>query len=85
MQTDAEHEEDHAQLGQLADRLHIADKPRRERSNGDPGHQITDNRRQTDATGDQSTEEGRDQGCDDISQQWNLMHNVSPSHFITAR
>jgi hypothetical protein len=51
VQSDAEHQQDDADLGQLMGDLHVADKARRMRADQHSGHQITDDRRKPQSLG----------------------------------
>ena len=46
MQTHAEHQENDADLGELAREIGVTDKPGRERAEGDAGEEIAHKRRQ---------------------------------------
>ena len=46
VQADAEHQQDDADLGELAGEILVGDKARRERADDDAGEQIADQRRQ---------------------------------------
>ena len=52
MQTDAEHQENHAHFGKLAGQLAISDEARREWTYHDAGDEKPDERRQAQAIGD---------------------------------
>ena len=54
MQTDAEHQQHHADLGELARQLGVGDEARRGGTNDDAGDQVTDQRRQLQAGGDKA-------------------------------
>jgi hypothetical protein len=59
VQSDAEHEKDYAQLGQLADGRNIADKAWSERTDRDARKHIADNRGQADTPNDEAAEKSR--------------------------
>ena len=84
MQADAEHEEDHAQLGELADRLRIAHEAGREGADRDAGQQVADDGGQPDATGDEAAKECGDQRHGNLDQQGQLMHSDSKGADATA-
>ena len=70
MQADAEHQQDDADLGELAGEILVGDKARRERPDDDAGEEIADQRRQLEPVrhgrqdpGEcQSGDDGRDEG-----------------------
>ena len=61
MQADAEHQQDDADLGQLAGQVLVADEARRERADGDAGQQVADQRRQAQLVRHEAADEGHDQ------------------------
>jgi hypothetical protein len=69
MQADAEHQEDHPQLGKLAYRSNVANKPGRERTNCDSCHHVADEGWQTDAPGNRSSKERSDKSDSYIDEQ----------------
>ena len=58
MQPNAEHQQDHADFGELIGDALIGDETRREGADGDAGQQIADQRRQLQALGDKAKAEG---------------------------
>ena len=65
MKADAEHQQDHADLGELADRLRIDVDAGRERPRRDPRHQVADERRQAQPGGEETEAEGEHQAGND--------------------
>ena len=71
MEADAEHQQDHAELGELARKLGIGDNAGGERTRRDAGQQIANQRRHPEAIGDSAENECQhqtrhdrcDQGC----------------------
>ena len=61
MQAHPEHQQDHADFGELVGDALIGDEPRREGADGDAGEQIADQRRQLQALGDKAKAEGEHQ------------------------
>ncbi len=84
VQADAEHQEDDAQLGELADGVHVADEARGEGPDGHPGHEIADDRRHPRAPGQQPAHEGRGQGDTDVDEKRDLVHGRAPSQRFAA-
>ena len=54
---DAEHQQDHAEFGELERDIGIGDKPGRERPDQDAGHDVPDDRGQPDMPGDEPADE----------------------------
>ena len=61
MQADAEHQQDHADLGELGGEVGVGDEARRERPDGDAGEQVADERRQAHARGEEAEAERQDE------------------------
>jgi hypothetical protein len=80
VQADPEHQEDHANLGELIRQFLIADIAGRERPDGDAGEQITDQRRQSDLGRNESAGKGHHEAYDDRRDQLRLVvHRLSRS------
>ena len=58
MQAHAEHQQDHADFGELIGDALIGNEARREGADGDAGEEIADQRRQPQALGDKAEAEG---------------------------
>jgi hypothetical protein len=74
VRSDAEHQEDDPEFGELMDRGFVAVKPGRERSERHAGHQIAHNGRKAETTGDESPDQRvyeRDRG---VEQEWEFRH-----------
>jgi hypothetical protein len=68
VQAHAEHEEDHAQLRKLANRLCIPDESRCKRANGDTREQISHDGWQAQAASNDTSKKGNDQGHCNVDQ-----------------
>ena len=77
MQTDAEHQQDHADLGQLDGDILVGDEARRERPDDDACHQISDQRRQLEAVGKHAKGEGEHEADRDGRYEWRHMQHSS--------
>ena len=64
MQTDAEHQQDDADLRQLRSQLRIGDKTHCVRADSDPGHQIADQGRELQPVGQHAEHEGQHKAAD---------------------
>ena len=82
VQADAEHQQDDADLGQLAGQLLVADEARRERPDRDAGQQIADQRRQAQLDRQETAGERHDQAHDDGGDQLGLMGQSAHSHWM---
>ncbi len=58
MQTDAEHQQHYADLGELCGECLIGNEAGRERTDDDPGQQIAEQCRQAQTRGDEADDEG---------------------------
>jgi hypothetical protein len=80
MEPDAEHQEDHAELGELTDCVRVADEAGRERPHGDTRQQVARDRWQPDAPGEQASNQGVAQGHGDVDQErefmWHRLRSV---------
>ena len=74
MQPDAEHQENHADLRELFGERDITDKSRRVRTNDIPRDEISDDRRQADALGEQSENQCGRQPERDRGDEIDLVH-----------
>ena len=74
MRSNAEHQEDHPELGELMDGRFVAVEPRRERSERHAGHQIAHNGRQAETTGDEPPDQGVDERDRGVDQEWEFRH-----------
>jgi hypothetical protein len=61
VQTDAEHQQHHADLGEFAGNLDVRDEPRGRRANQHPGQQIADQRRNSEPDGEEAEHESEAQ------------------------
>ncbi len=73
MQPHPKHEEDHAELSQLADRFAVADKAGRKRPDRHPGQEIADDGRQPDEAGEVAADERNAQRDTDVDQQVDIV------------
>ena len=78
MQTDAEHQQDHAHFRKLAGQLAIGDEARCERADHDAGDQEPDERRQAQAVGDIAEHRREHEAHRYRGDQRNLMIHSSP-------
>jgi hypothetical protein len=79
MQADPEHEQDHADLGQLRDEVDVAHEAGRVRPHGDAGQQVTDQGRQAEAPGQHAECEGKDKAeSNGRDQRWGVGHGPAP-------
>ncbi len=74
MQADAEHQEDHADLGQLVRDPLIRHVSRRERADEDPGDQVADERRDPQPLRQRAEYECEHEGHDDGRDQRMVRH-----------
>jgi len=78
MQADAEHQQHHAQFGQLVGQRLVSDETRGERANADACHQIPDQGRQTELVGQGAEDEGEPQADGhDVDQVGVMVHRHS--------
>ena len=82
VQADAEHQQDDADLGQLARQLLVADEAGRERPDRDAGQQIADQRRQAQLDRQETAGERHDQAHDDGGDQLGFMGQSAHSHWM---
>ena len=73
LDADAEHQQDHADLGELESELRVRGEAGRERSDQDPGEQIADDRRETEPSGDERPDQGRGQSDGDRRDEGGLV------------
>ena len=73
MQADAEHQQDHADFGELQRETGVGDEAGRVRADGDAGEKIADDRRQTEPLGEESESEGKHQGPHDGGDERGVM------------
>ena len=59
VQADAEHQQDHADFGELRGEAGVADEARREGPDGDAGQQIADDGRDPEQVGHQAEQQGK--------------------------
>jgi hypothetical protein len=59
VEPDAEHEQDHAELGELRGEPGVGHVARGERAHGDAGQEVAEDRRQPEPRGEQAEEEGQ--------------------------
>ena len=74
VQADAEHQQDHAELGELTDGLRIAPESRRERPQRDARDEVADDRRQPDTPGQQAADQRVREDDADVYQERNVRH-----------
>jgi hypothetical protein len=77
MQADAEHQQDDADLRQLGGEVGIRDEARCERTYRDAGDQISDERRQAHAGGEESKGEGEDEADGDQCDEFGFMGHAA--------
>jgi len=58
LQPDDKHQEDHAQLGEVENFIHIADKPKPPGANSDPCQQIAQHRANAETRGKRDRDDG---------------------------
>ena len=86
VQPDAEHEQDHADLGQLRGEVRIGHESRRERTDHDPGHQEPGDGCDTQPVRDQAEHERRDEGTDQRRDQGgHRVHRRTIAHAASTR
>ena len=79
MQPDAEHQKDHADVGELQRQIRIGDEARCERSDGYAGDQIAGNRRKPQPVRDRSEDEREPDTRDDGGDERRRFHaSVQP-------
>ena len=77
MQADTEHQQDHADLGQLDGDILVGDKAGRERADDNACHQISDQRRQLEAVREHAKGEGEHEADRDGRYEWRHMQHSS--------
>ena len=77
VQADAEHQQDHADLGELAGEVGVGDEARRERADRDAGQQVADQRRQAQASREKPEAEREDEADRDQCNELGVMGHVS--------
>ncbi len=82
MQADAEHQQDDTKLGEFGGERLIGDEAGRERTDGDAREEIADQRRNPEALGDGSEDEGEAEARDDGRDQRCVMRHFALSHSI---
>jgi hypothetical protein len=75
---DAEHQEDHADLGELAREVGVADEPGGEGPDGDAGEQVADQRRQPQAPREHAEHEGQAEAGREQDEQVGLVFHGHP-------
>ncbi len=76
VQSDAEHQQNHAELRQLMDGGEIASETGGERTQRDPCDEVPDDGRQADSSGDESANERVAQGDGEVDQEWEFVHGL---------
>ena len=76
MQADAEHQQDHADLGQFGRHPRIGDEAGGERPDDDPGEEIAGDRRDFEPVRQRAHSEGDDETGDDGADQGRMMRHV---------
>ena len=74
VQPHAEHQQDHADLGQLLGQVHVADEARRVRADDHAGQQIADDGRKLELLGDQPQHPGRGERRGDGRDERKIVH-----------
>ena len=74
LQTDAEHQQDHADFGELLRQRAVGDEARRVRPDDDAGDEIADNRRQPQPLRDEAADQRRDQAAGQRQDQIEPVH-----------
>ena len=74
MEADAEHQEDHAKLGQLTDRLEVPVKPRSERPERHSRDEVADDSGQPQPPRHHAADQRVGQRHGDRRQQWQVVH-----------
>ncbi|MNV33862.1 hypothetical protein D3C71_1252500 [compost metagenome] len=78
VQADAEHQQHHAQLGQLVGQCLVGDEARSERADADASNQVTDQRRQAQLVGQRAEDEGEPEtNGNDVDQVGVMVHRLS--------
>jgi hypothetical protein len=78
MQTDAEHQQDDADFGQLRCKGLIGDEARRRRPDHHAGEQITGDRRDPQAVGERTENEGENEADDDRGNERRVVRHGNP-------
>ena len=74
LQADAEHQQDHADLGELLGDVAIGDEPGRVRPDHQPGQEVADDRRQLQALGEIAPDERSDEAAGECEDQIEAVH-----------
>jgi len=77
MQADAEHQQHHADLGELAGQFHVGNKAGRVRTDQHAGNQIADQRRQFQPRGDEAEDQRQPEGGGDGGDQIDAVGHVA--------
>src|SRR3954451_328153 len=84
VQPDAEHEQDDTNFGELWRQGLISNKPRRERSDQNPCHKISDKRREPEAVGEHAADESKPETSNDGGNQGRVMRHQTSSYDCRA-
>ncbi len=84
IEADPEHEEDHADLGELGGYRWVSAEPRCERADGDAGGEVPDQWRKPQPGGDEAAEEGRAERDRDREDQAVRRHRRGPPALESA-
>jgi hypothetical protein len=76
VETDAEHQEDHAEFGHLVNSGRVAPESRGQRPQGDAGDQISDDRWQADSAGEQAADKRIAQSDSDVDEKRQIRHGL---------
>ena len=74
LKADAEQEKDDADFGHLVGQAGVGDKPRSVRADDNPGQQISNNRGEADAVGEESKDQGGSQATGQGQDQVEVVH-----------
>ena len=77
-QADPEHQQDDADLGELAGEIDVGDEARREGAHGDAGQQVADEWRQAQPASHEAAAEGQDQAHHDGGDEGSSAASRSP-------
>ena len=83
MEPDAEHEEDHSQLGELGGDLRVGDEPGRVRPHRDPREEVAEDRREPKPVRDEATDQPREEADRDVHEERVVFERVL--HFQPAK
>ena len=85
VQADAEHQQHHADLGELARELDVGDEAGRGRADDDAGDEVADQRRQLQPRGDEAHDQREAQGGGDGGDQADVVRHADATDSIQPR